>query len=89
MVKILNFNIFGKMIFFGVRRFCGYFLGVDTTNWSIFRGHFYAFEGLLLRSSYRMVVFFWDAIISKIFFRCLKFLIFIGLNGRCWARAYV
>ena len=27
--------------------------------------------------------------ISNIFLRCLKFLIFLGVNGRCWARAYV
>ena len=27
--------------------------------------------------------------ISNIFGGCLKFLIFFGMNGRCWARAYV
>ena len=27
--------------------------------------------------------------ISDIFGGCLKFLIFFGMNGRCWARAYV
>ena len=29
------------------------FLG-SSQNWSIFRGHFYAFFGLFLRSMYRM-----------------------------------
>ena len=27
--------------------------------------------------------------ISNIFLGCLKFLIFLGVNGRCWVRAYV
>ena len=27
--------------------------------------------------------------ISNIFWGCLKFLIFFGVNGRCWVRAYV
>ena len=36
-----------------------------------------------------MGVFFWVAKISNIFFGCLKFLIFFGVNGRCWAPAYV
>ena len=26
---------------------------------------------------------------SNIFLGCLKFLIFFGVNGRCWVRAYV
>ena len=44
----MNFNIFGgfqKMNFFGVLRFCGYFLG-SSQYWTIFRGHFIAFYGL-------------------------------------------
>ena len=49
--KILNINIFffwgggggvKKLIIFGVRRFCGYSLGLSQ-NWTIFSGHFYAF----------------------------------------------
>ena len=43
--KILNFNTFmgfRKMTIFGVCRFCGYFWG-QSQNWTIFRGHFYAF----------------------------------------------
>ena len=30
---------------------------------------------------------FWVAKISNIYFGCLKFLIFFGVNSRCWARA--
>ena len=47
-VKILNFNIFGgfqKMntfYFFGYEDFMDIFLG-SSQNWTIFRGHFYAF----------------------------------------------
>ena len=33
--------------------------------------------------------FFWVAKISNIVLGCLKFLIFLGVNGRCWVRAYV
>ena len=32
-----------------------------------------------------MVIFFGVAKISNIFMGCLKFLIFFGVNGRCWA----
>ena len=44
---------------FWIRRFCGYFLGGSSQNWTIFRGHFYAFEGLFLRSRFRMGDIFW------------------------------
>ena len=30
-------------------------------------------------------IVFWVAKISNILFGCLKFLIFLGVNGRCWA----
>ena len=36
-----------------------------------------------------MGVIFGVAKISIIFLGCLKFLIFLGVNDRCWARAYV
>ena len=42
------------------------FLG-SSQNWTILRGHFYAFKGLFLRSRYRMGVFFGVAKI-QIFF---------------------
>ena len=50
------------------------FLGF-TTNWIIFRGHFYAFKGdrLYLRSRYRMGDIF-RLPNFNIFLRCLKFL---------------
>ena len=32
---------------------------------------------------------FWVAKITNIYLGCLKFLIFLGVNGRCCARAYV
>ena len=34
-------------------------------------------------------IFFGVAYISNITLGRLKFLIFFGVNGRCWARAYV
>ena len=37
------------------------------TNWTIFRGHFYAFKDLFLRLRYRMGDIFWVAKISNIF----------------------
>ena len=36
-----------------------------------------------------MWVFLGVAKISNNFLGCLKFLIFFGVNGRCWVRAYV
>ena len=39
----------------------------SSQNWTIFRGHIYAFKGLLLRSRYRMGIFFGVAKISNIF----------------------
>ena len=60
--KILNFNIFGvfrKMnIFWGYEDFVDIFWG-SSRNWTILRGHFYAFQGLFLRSRYRMGDIFW------------------------------
>ena len=47
--------------------------------------HFMVF----LRSRYRIGIFFGVAKISNMFLGCLKFLIFFGVNGRCWVRAYV
>ena len=34
-------------------------------------------------------IIFWVAKISNIFLGCLKFLIFLGVNGRYWALVYV
>ena len=60
--KILNFNIFGvfrKMnIFWGNEDFVDIFWR-SSRNWTILRGHLYAFQGLFLRSRYRMGDIFW------------------------------
>ena len=55
--KILNFDIF--LGFQKNKYFLGYENFVDifwesSKNWTIFRGHFYAFQGLFLRSRYRI-----------------------------------
>ena len=47
------------------------------------------FRVFFLRSRYRIGIFYGVAKISNIFLGCLKFLIFFGVNGRCWVRAYV
>ena len=44
---------------------------------------------IFLRSMYRIGIFFGAAKISNTFLGCLKFLIFLGVDGRCWVRAYV
>ena len=41
-LNISEFQIFFLVFKFGYEDFCGYFLGV-ITNWTKFRGHFYAF----------------------------------------------
>ena len=72
----INFFFFGggggegavseKFIFFWGVKIWGYFLGV-ITYWTIFRGHFYAFYGLFLRSRHRMGIFFGVSKTSNIF----------------------
>ena len=60
----------------------------SSQNWAslgVISMHFRFF----LRSMYRIGIFFWAAKTSNIFLGCLKFLIFLGVNGRCWVRAYV
>ena len=59
------------------------------TNWTIFRGHFYAFKDLFLRLRYRTGDIFAGLLKFQIFFGCLKLLIFFRVNGRCWARVYL
>ena len=86
-------------IFLGGHHKIRLYLGV------IFILFIYAFWGLFLRSRYRMGVFLGVAKISNILGGFLKFLgVFLfffffmfffffwgggGVNGRCWARAYV
>ena len=88
--KILNFNIFGdfkkKLVFFGVWRFCGYFIG----------GHHKIGLYLGVISMHFRVFSYRQGTEWGIFFGSLKFQIFFGgawnswyfLFG-CWARAYV
>ena len=93
--RISNFNIcwgFQKKEYvFGYEDFVDFFFFLESSqNWIIFRGHFYAFYGNFLRSRYRMrETIFGVAKISNIFLGCLKFLIFFGVNGKRWARAYI
>ena len=60
-----------------------YFLGVNP-NWSILRGHVYAFQGFFFRSRYKTEDIFGVAKISNIF-RVLKIpdiFFFLGGGGR-------
>ena len=65
--NFLNFDIFWGFqkndILFGMKILWIFFFlgGGSSQNWAIFRGHFYAFEGLFLRSTYRMGDIFWVA----------------------------
>ena len=62
----------------------------SSQYWAVFGGNFYAFWGLFLRSRYRIWILFLVAKISKLYLLgYLKFLIFLGVKGRCRARAYV
>ena len=94
--KILNFNIFWvfrKMkIVWGMKILWLFFWGGggggNHKNGLVW-GSFLCILGSFLRSSYRFWIFLGVAKISNIFLGCLKFLIFLGVNGRCWVRAYV
>ena len=46
--------------------------GGSSKNLTLFRGYFYAFYGLFLRSLYRMGIFFCVAKISNIFLGVLE-----------------
>ena len=75
-------------MFLGCEDFVDIFLG-SSQNWTIFKGHFYAFYGLFLRSRYRMGLFL-GFLKLKIFFGVLEIPdIFFVVKGRCWVRAYV
>ena len=91
--KILNFNIFWGFqrneYFWGYEDFVDIFWGV-ITNWTKLRGHFYVLYGLF-KVNVQKGGIFGVAKISNIFLGCLNEIpdIFLGVNGRCWARAYV
>ena len=74
----------------GCEDFLDIFWGL-LQNWTIYRGHFYAFKGLFLKSMYRMGG-------GRYYFGLLKFQMFLGVleipdifgvNGRGWTRAYL
>ena len=67
----------------GYEDFVDFFLG-SSKNWTIFRGHFYAFYGGGVKVKVQNGGIFLGSLIFQIFiFGCLKFLIFLGVNGRC------
>ena len=75
--------------FLGMKIFCGYFFG-SSQNWIIIRGHLiYAFQGLFLRSRYRIGDTFGGCLNFKYFLGVLEIHNIFGVNGGCWARAYV
>ena len=87
----MNFNIFGG--FFWKKK---YFWGMKIL-W-IFRGHhksglylgvIASILGSFLKVNVQNGGIFGVAKISNVFLGCLKFMEFLGVNGRCWARAYV
>ena len=57
----------------------------SSQNWTIFRGHFYAFKLIVQDGGYFLRLLKLQIYLLE----CLKFLIFLGVNGRCWARVYV
>ena len=61
----------------------------SSQNWTIFKGHLYAFLGLFLRSRYRMGDIFGVAKFQIIFWLLEIPDIFLEVKGRCWALAYV
>ena len=85
-------------IFFGVFRKINIFWGLKIL-WIFFSGHHKIRLDLGVISLHLRIfplsqgtesgIFFGVAKISNIILGCLKFLIFLGVKGRCWARAYV
>ena len=75
--------------FLGYKDFMDIFWG-SSQNWASLRVISMQFNGLFLRSRYRIGIFFWVAKNFKYLFRVLEIPdIFWGVNGRCWVRAYV
>ena len=80
------------LVLFGGYHKIGLYLGVASMHfWSFFKAIFnilimtYCFEG----QGTEWGILFGVAKNFNLFLRCLKFLIFLGVNVRCWARAYV
>ena len=78
--EILYFNIFGV---FRKNKILWIFLWGLSRNWTIFRDHFIHFRVFFYGKGTECGAFFGVAKISNIFLECLKFLIFLGVNGRC------
>ena len=73
--------------FFGYVDFVDIF-GGSSQNWTIFRGHFYAFWVFSLGQGTKWGIFMGVAKISNIFW-VLEIPDIFCVSGRCWARAYV
>ena len=77
-------TIFGGMkflwMFFGGHHQIGLYLGIILCILGSF---------LKVKVQTEWGIFFGVAKISNIFWGFLIFLIFLGVNGRCWARTYV
>ena len=74
-------------IFWGYEDFVDIFFG-SSQNWASLRVISMQFR-VFFKVKVQNWDIFWVAKISNIFLGCLKFLIFLGVNGRCWVRAYV
>ena len=65
-------------IFFRGHHKIGLYLGANSLHFRVFS------KG----QGTEWVIFLGVGKISNMFFGCLKFQIFFGVNGRCWIRAY-
>ena len=66
------------------------FLLGSLQNWTIFRGYFFCILGSFLKVKVQNGGYFLVLLKFQIFFGVLEIPdIFWGVNGRCWARAYV
>ena len=72
-------------IFGGMKIF--FFLVITKLDY--IKGSFLFILGYFLKVNVQNGGYFGELLKFEIFFWCLKFLIFFGVNGRCWARAYV
>ena len=75
-MNILGYEVFVDI--FGGNHKIGLYLGVISMHLRVFS----------YGQGTEWGIFFYPKI-SNIFWGCLKILIFLGVNGRCWAQAYV
>ena len=88
MFEFQYFGVYRKMNIFWGMKILWIFLGVITKIDYVY-GPLLCILGSFLEVKVQNGGYFGVAKISIIFLGCLKFLIFLGVNGRCWARAYV